>query len=209
MANDHCSICGAIPSSLLTDQIRRLGFQSLPQHVRSRLTLPFCNTSTDPRIIAFYYDMLTNLSCNHSHTGSVINRRLMSGDDISGGLILLGKGDSSILGSIDSKKIVKGLCASQKYHKMDFFLTFTCNMKKHYGMKMIMKWINSDEWNKSFNGFDKLDQFECDEIKKGLMQSASGILLRNWQEICILFINYLRRSPSSPFRNLLSIFSRN
>ena len=33
MANDHCSICGAIPSSLLTDQIRRLGFQSLLQHV--------------------------------------------------------------------------------------------------------------------------------------------------------------------------------
>ena len=90
-----------------------------------------------------------------------------------------------------------------------FFLTFTCNMKKHYGMEMIIKWINSDEWNKIFNGFDNLSQFECDEIKKGFMQLASGILLRNWQEICILFINYLQRSSSSPFRNILSIFSRN
>lgn len=44
----------------------------------------------------------------------------MSGDDISGGLRLRGKGYSSMLGYINNKKIVKGLCASQKYHKMDF-----------------------------------------------------------------------------------------
>ena len=33
--------------------------------------------------------------------------------------------------------------------------------------------------------------------------------LCNWQEVCKLFIDHLRKSPTSPYRRVLSIFARN
>ena len=66
----------------------------------------------------------------------------------SGELGLRGTGDSSMLESFDSKAMVRNLCASQEYHTMSHFLTFTCNMKKHFGTKIIKQWIDSNEWQK-------------------------------------------------------------
>ena len=43
----------------------------------------------------------------------------------------------AILGSINSKQVVPNLCASQKYHDMDFFITLTCNQKKRFGVAPI------------------------------------------------------------------------
>ena len=209
MADTSGSIAGAIPAPLLTESIKRYGFQSIQQHVRSRLTSSSCATSTDSRYIAFYYDKLTNLSINHQDTRIVLNRGLTAAGDESGGLGLRGKGDSALLESIDSKQMVKNLCSSQKYHKMDFFLTFTCNQKKHFGMSPLKEWVDSKEWIKHYPDYHDLNVFEREEIEKAVLQASGGLLLRNWQEVCKLFLDYLRKSPSSPYRKVLSIFARN
>lgn len=36
----------------------------------------------------------------------------------------------------------------------------------------------------------------------------AGLLLRAWEEVFLLFLNYLQRSSSSPFINLVSIFAK-
>ena len=116
-------VCGAIPTPLLSEKTKQFGFQTIPQHVRSRLTTSSSSTSTDPRYIAFCYDKLTNLCINHQDTRIILNRGLTSTNDDLGGLGLRGgnSDNHALLDSIDSKQMVKNLCASQKYHKMDFF----------------------------------------------------------------------------------------
>ena len=208
-AADNCSIVGAIPFPLLSQSISKFGFQSIPCHVRSRLTIPFSTTSTDFHYTSFCYDMLTNLSANHQDSRLVLRRGLTVGEDKSGGLGLCGQGDSSMLESFDSKAMVRNLCASQSYHNMTHFLTFTCNMKRHFGTKPIKEWIDSDNWKKKFPDYYDLDISERNEIKEAIVQSASSLLLRVWQEVCQLFIKFLHKSPHSPYQKVLSIFARN
>ena len=97
--NEDGSISGAIPSSLLTELINQFGFQSLPQHIRSRLTSSSFATGTDPRYISFSYDTMTNLAANHEDTRIVLHRGLTVDEDSDIGLGIRGKssGDSLVL----------------------------------------------------------------------------------------------------------------
>ena len=39
-------------------------------------------------------------------------------------------------------------------------------------------------------------------------QSAASLLLRSWNESCRIFLDYLKSSPHSPFRNVDAFFAR-
>ena len=41
-----------------------------------------------------------------------------------------------------------------------------------------------------------------------MLQASAGLFLRNWQEVRKLFIDYIRKSPTSPYNKVLSIFAR-
>ena len=81
---------------------------------------------------------MTNLATNNHDTRMVANEGLTASKDESGGLTLRGGNkESALLDSIDSKQVIKNLMASQKYYPFDFFLSFTCNEKQHFGTKYI------------------------------------------------------------------------
>ena len=61
-----------------------------------------------------------------------------------------------MLESFDSKQMVRNLCASQRYHQMTHFLTFTCNMRKNFGTKPIKIWVDSGEWKNKIPNFHEL-----------------------------------------------------
>ena len=131
----------------------------------------------------------------------IINRGLtIGGDDAAGGLGVRAKNDSALSESADSKQVVKNLCASQVYHPQTHFATYTCNKKKHFGIKKIKNWLDSNEWTRHYPGWNSLTSFEQKEISNAIHEAAAVPLLRNWNEVTKLFINYIRRSPSSPFR---------
>ena len=140
-ASDNCAVVGAIPSSLLNANITKEGFASVQQHIRSRLTAPFCATSSYPRYISHCYDLMANLAASQSDTRLIINRGLTVGNDSKGNLQVRGSKDSSLLGSVDSKQIVKNLYTSQKFLSWSYFLTFTANQDRHFGLKPIKKWL--------------------------------------------------------------------
>eukprot|EP00957_Ditylum_brightwellii_P127618 9732178-Ditylum_brightwellii.AAC.1 len=73
----------------------------------------------------------------------VLHKGLTVAEDELGGLAVQQRDDSAILGSVDSKQVVHNLCASQKYHHMDFFVTLMCNQKKHFGLAPIKNWLDS------------------------------------------------------------------
>ena len=79
--SDDGAMSGAIPSYLLTEHINKYGFQSLPQHIRSRLSSCSFSTGTDPRYISFSYDTMTNLSVNHNDARIVLHQGLTVDDE--------------------------------------------------------------------------------------------------------------------------------
>ena len=87
-------------------------------------------------------------------------------------------------------------------------MTFTCNQAEHFGISVIKKWIDGNEWKEHFPSYYVYNEDEQKEIYYGLQQAASGLLLRNWMEVRILFIRYLCESSSSPFAPVECIFSR-
>ena len=137
-----------------------------------------------------------------------MNRCLTASDDDSGGLGIRAKNDSALLESIDSRQMVCNLSASQKFMKMDFFLTFTCNQREHFGTKPIKLWTDSDEWMKHFPKVGNLKASEIKELKRALIQASAALVLRVWQEVCHLFLSYLKHSDSSPYKKAVAIFAR-
>eukprot|EP00957_Ditylum_brightwellii_P207874 15354894-Ditylum_brightwellii.AAC.1 len=158
------------------------GFASIPQHVRTRLTSLSAAAGTDLRYIDYCYDKLTNLSVNHNDTCIVLNHGLTVGEDKTGGLGAKAGIDSPLLESIDSKQMVKDLCPSQKYHEMDYFLTFTCNQKDHFGTKPLQEWLDKEGWKEHFSGYYFLNNYEQKEIKEAANQASSTLYLCIWQE---------------------------
>ena len=140
MIPQNGAISGAIPSGLLQNS-SQYGFASIKNHVKCRIKLPGSSTSTNPTYISFLYDILANLTLSRGDSRIILNRGLIESTKNSG-LDVRSRDDSLYTDSIDSRQAVKRLCASQKYFKMDFFLTFTCNQSEHFGMKRIKKWVD-------------------------------------------------------------------
>ena len=110
-----------------------------------------------------------------------------------------GEDNTSLHDSIDSKKMVRCLCASQVYHQMHYFLTFTCNQSKHFGTKMIKNWTDGIEWQDNFKDFYKYEVEEQNEVHRQLKEASGPLMLRNWMETRKFLIDYLKGSPSSPY----------
>ena len=88
---------------------------------------------------------MIKLSTNKNDTRMVINKGLTASIYDPGGLSLRGCGnESALLGSVDSKQMIKNLMASQKYHQFDMFVTFTCNKNLHFGTKPIKEWVDGN-----------------------------------------------------------------
>ena len=94
--------------------------------------------------------MLTNLATNKHDTKIVLDKGLTASKEKSSDLNLRGGNKASLLlDSIDSNQMIKNLMASQRYHKFDVFLAFTCNIKSHFGTKPIKNWIDGNELKKT------------------------------------------------------------
>ena len=198
MINTCGSIVGALPAGLLAYSSSKFGFASIQDHIHTRITSASSSTSTNTRYISFVYDILVNLSLNREDSRMIINRGLVASTNDTG-LEVRGKADTKLYDSVDSKAMVRNLCASQRYHKMHFFLTFTCNQKKHFGTSAIKEWIDGDKWKTKWDGFEDLTPREQKEVHKQLMEAAGPLMLCNWMESRAFFYDYLRGSPSSPY----------
>ena len=201
------SILGALPCSLLSSSSSVYGFASIKNHINVRLTSQFSSSSTNPTYISFQYDMLSNLLLNSVDSRLIIARGLTCTDG-NVGLKLKSSKETSLHDSIDSKQIVKNLCASQKYLPMHFFLTFTVNQSDHFGVKNIKQWIDDKEWLEKFTRNGELTEQNIKMLKKSIEQAAAPLLLRNWMETRTILLEYIYNSPKSPYHPVQAIFSR-
>ena len=119
MVSGSGSMLGAIPSGLLVKSDSH-GFASMKSHFRCRLRHPGSSTSTNSSYISFMYDILVNLTLNREDSRIILNRGLMESTSDTG-LKIRSRDDSLLSDCVDNKQTVRNLCASQMYHKMDFF----------------------------------------------------------------------------------------
>ena len=150
---------------------------------------------------------MADLTLSRGDSRIILNRGLIESTKNSG-LDVRSHDDSLYTDSIDSKQAVKRLCASQKYFKMDFFLTFTCNQSEHFGMQRIKRWVDDCLWQVHFPMFERYSIEEKSEICKAMEQSSAGLILRNWMEVREIFLNHLYTSSSSPYFPVREFFSR-
>ena len=206
-AKDTYSIAGALPSHLLSGYCKEDGFSDLPKQIRSRITSPLSSTSSSPNYLIFCHDLLCSVAANHNDLRQH-GKGMTSANDAVGGLDLRRKEDSNFLHSIDSRQMVKNLCASQEFFPWDIFLTFTCNMRKHFGTRPIREWLDNDEWKQYYPKWEIIAPHHQKEIEMALIEAAAGLFLRVWEEVSSIFIDYLKNSKSSPFTSLISMFAR-
>ena len=208
MVEKDGSICGAIPSSLFTGNKSDHGFATIQDHIKSRLTNPSSSTSTTPSYISYSYDKITNLTMNHQDSRIVLNRGLTVDKEEKNGIGVRGKSDTALFEALDSKRAAKSLCAAQTKHDFTYFLTFTCNQEKHFGIKKLRQHLKSSNWKDQIPNWFNLNEEERVEYSKALEQSAAGLLLRNWMEVRKVFFEYILRTKEGPFKHVISIFAR-
>ena len=207
-AEDKCSVIGAIPSSLLNVNIKKEGFASVQEHIRTRLTTPSSATSSDPRYIAHCYDVMANMAASQSDTRLIVERGLTVPNEKGDCLGVRGSKDSELLGSVDSKQMVKNLCTSQKKVKWSYFLTYTANHTHHFGLKKIRDWINKKGWSDSYPNYKSLSTRDQKEIDNAVSQASLGLITRIWEEVSKLFLDFLVKSEHSPWKKVAAVFAR-
>ena len=151
--------------------------------------------------------MLTNIATSNHDTKMVVSKGLTASTTECGGLLLRGGNkESPFLNSIYSKQMIKNVITSHRCFPFDLFLSFTCNMKLHFGTNPIKKWIDGISWSKNFHNFHRLTEEEKIEVTKSLEQAASILLLRSWNESCRIFLDHLKLSLHSPFNTVDAFF---
>ena len=67
---------------------------------------------SDPRYVCHFYDIMENLYAFLNDTLLVVNRNITVSEDKHGNLSVIGSKYYFILGSVDSKQMVKNICKS-------------------------------------------------------------------------------------------------
>ena len=99
---------------------------------------------------------------------------------------------TKLSGSIDSRKMVLNLSASQKYVKYTWFLTFTANQRDHPGLLHLHEWKNSTEWTKNILNYNSLSIFEKKELQKVMEQEYGVHLYSNWISVKYMLLKHIK-----------------
>ena len=139
------TIGGAIPATLYSFfMAKRFNFANIVSHIRSRLKNICLPTSGDPRLLQFYFDCYFNFQSLHRDSRIVLNRGLQE--------FTKSDSESSVRAKfrkneLDSRKIVKELAAAIRLEEPTFFLTFTLNMSRMFGVAPLFRLIENKTAN--------------------------------------------------------------
>jgi len=194
-------IIGALPSSFLNSDrtLNSLGFASLQEHYRCRLSNPGLFSSSDPRYHLFAFDCLSNLSLRGCDSRVILRRGFAEHQD--GGVRFKDSTEERLFDTehVDSSAVVCKLAAAVNERGPTYFYTHTCSMKTHFGMKLIWDWLLSDEIVNSYCSADLHESdSEREDLRKNIVEGNGVLLLRAWMEMMHIWINYITHSPEQP-----------
>ena len=196
--NKHGAIVGALPAALLHGDVvlREYGMASLQDTYRTRLMSPGLLTSTNPKYHFWAFDALANFSMRGCDSRVILRRGFAELQD-NGGVRLRGV-KAPIFDSehVECRSLVNRISASIGERFPTYFYTHTCSMRTHFGMRLLWKWLMSDE----------LMEKECPEVttveirhwRNSIIDGAGSYLLRVWMELIEIWLLYITKSPDIP-----------
>ena len=209
LGTDIGEAVGAVPAALLNSDtvLNSLGFASLQEHYRARLSDPSLSTSTNPKYHLFAFDCLANLGLRGCDSRVVLSRGFaeMQGK---GGVAFRGSKDRIFdMEQVDSRPIVNKLAAAIIDKPPTYFYTHTCSMKTHYGMKILWDWLAGEEIMTEVLGeFGMSD--ERSKTRRNIIDAAGVLLLRAWMEVIYIWVNYITNSPERPIGRVIHFLFR-
>ena len=87
-------------------------------------------------------------------------------------------------------------------------MTFTANQICHFGLQPIREWINNKGWQKTYPNYNDLPFSDQDEINEAVNQASAGLMVRIWEEVSKFFLDFLTKSPHSPYKKVKATFAR-
>ena len=186
------SIPGAIPTALLKDKsiLDTLGLASLQDHMRTRITNSSLQSSTDARYIFYAFDMLANLGMRGCNSWIILSQGFSKNQNA--GAIKQRSEDEQRLPlfdseSIDSRPVVHKLAAALGDKMASIFYTHTCNMKDHFGMKLMKQWLDDERSVnlviKQLHLNQHFSKNKRDELKHNLLSSSCSLALHCWMNV--------------------------
>ena len=161
-------------------------------HARIHMTNQNSTTSTDPNLMSLYFDMLGNMVMNKCHSRDIFERGFVVDNKSAYGMSVRDQDHTKLNGSVDSRKMVLNLSASQKYVKYTWFLTFTANQREHPGLSHLHEWKNSTNWTKKIRGYENFTTFEKHELQKAMEQEYSVHLYSNWTAVKYILLKHIK-----------------
>ena len=195
---DNDGTClGALPSALLnSDEVnKQLGFASVSDHLWSRLTNGALLTSSNLSYASLAFDLKMNAELNKNHSTYIVFKRGFEdhlGDDDA-----LRMPNTAIKwDGLESSKRVQEVAAACAEKEPDYFLTLTCSMSTHFGMKSLFAAINE-----CFRDFDE-------ETYEAVVQSFMGLFTRMWERVSAVVMHYIEKSTEKPLGDVNRIWWR-
>ena len=196
----HGDIYGSIPSSMLNTErvLNGLGFASLEDHYRTRLSNQGIFASSDPKYHLFAFDCLANLALRGCDSRVILRRGFaeMQGE---GGVRFKDTSEERILNTeqVDSSNVVNKLAKAINERPPTYFYTHTCSMKTHFGIKVLWEWLSGDDVISMFLEGGETHE-EREELRKNIMEGNGVLLLRSWMEMVHIWVSYITQSPEQP-----------
>ena len=78
----------------------------------------------------------------------------------------------------------------------------------HFGTSPIKNLVESGKWKNDYPNPYNLKLDEQKEIEKSVLNSSVGLLLHVWEEVFLLFIDYLCKIEIGSFKKLNPIFAK-
>ena len=196
--NGNGAIIGALPAALLHGDmvLRQNGMASLQDTYRTRLMSPGLLTSTNPKYHFWAFDALANFSMRGCDSRVILRRGFAELQD-NGGVRFRGVKEPIFDSEhVESRSLVSRISASIGERFPTYFYTHTCSMRTHFGMRLLWKWLMSDD----------LVEKECPEVtsseihdwRTSIIDGAGTYLLRVWMELIEIWLLYLTKSPDIP-----------
>ena len=195
--HDDGTAIGALPSFLLqSDDInKKIGFGSVSDHLWCRLTNGSLLTSSNLHYASLAFDIKMNTEMNKAHSTYVLFRRGFE-DSLGDDETLQMPNTAIKWDGIESSKRVLEVAEACAEESPGFFLTLTCNMSAHPGIKPLFEAIK--------NCYGE----ESSEVYEAVVQSFMGMFVRLWERTSAVIMDYIEKSDEKPLGNVLRIWWR-
>eukprot|EP00978_Attheya_sp_CCMP212_P041815 scaffold244588_cov43-Attheya_sp.AAC.4 len=210
LAEDDGSIVGALPVPFMNAKqfTKRYGIAGLVEHVRTRGMNFSLLSATDPKSVFLNCDILNNLYLRGCDSRIILNRGLeflaygtQNGANVS-------SEDETLVGCdvIDNRNTVQQLATMFRSKAAHFFFTFSCNMRKTFGVKEVYAWMEAKI--ESIRNSKTMRHKEKEEMIWSVSVVSQIQMFRTWTMVTEVIMNWIINSDEKPLLGIERFFWR-